>query len=54
MYVQNGNLENMKWLLEKGCPWNFWTFEKAAEHGNLENMKWLLEKGCPWNEDTFY
>ena len=42
-----GNIRVMIFLFEKGCPWNFWTFEKAAEHGNLENMKWLRENGCP-------
>src|SRR5271170_4027678 len=43
-----GNLDNMKWLKENGCPWGLWTFAKAAEFGNLENMKWLKENGCPW------
>jgi hypothetical protein len=37
----------MKWLKEKGCPWDTWTFARAAEHGNLENMKWLKANGCP-------
>ena len=51
--AKNGNLENMKWLKENGCPWNLWTFEYAALNGNLENMKWLKENGCPWDEQTF-
>ena len=42
-----GNLENMKWLKEQGCPWDSYTFKYAARNGNLENMKWLKEQGCP-------
>ncbi len=45
----NGNLENMKWLLENGCTWDEKTFSEAAYNGNLENMKWLRENSCPWN-----
>ncbi|CAM9530803.1 unnamed protein product [Pylaiella littoralis] len=48
-----GSLENMKWLLEHGCPWGENTFLEAAFHGSLENMKWLRTNGCPWNTGTF-
>ena len=51
--AQNGNLDNMKWLLENGCPWGKFTFYTATKNGNLDNMKWLLENGCPWNASTF-
>jgi hypothetical protein len=50
---KNGNLENMKWLKEQGCPWNDYTFEYAATNGNLENMKWLKEQGCSLNIHVF-
>jgi len=53
MAASNGNLENMKWLKENGCPWNVLIFAEAALNGNLENMKWLKENGCPWNAWTF-
>ncbi len=47
MYAaKKGNLENMKWLKENGCPWNKWTFISAVENGNQENIKWLKENGC--------
>ncbi len=50
MYAaKKGNLENMKWFKENGCPWDSNTFSIAAENGNLENMKWLKENECPWN-----
>ena len=26
-----GNLENMKWLKENGCPWDTWTFSQAEK-----------------------
>ena len=42
--VLNGNLENMKWLKEQGCPWDTWTFNYAVKNGNLDNMKWLKER----------
>lgn len=40
--VENGNLENMKWLMAHGCPYDETTFGAAAYEGNLENIKWLL------------
>ena len=52
--VINGNLVNMKWLLEIGCPFGENAFPYAAENGNLENMKWLLENGCPFGKATFH
>lgn len=51
--AKNGNLENMKWLKENGCPWDANTFASAAKNGNLDNMKWLKENGCPWDANTF-
>ena len=46
--VLNGNLKNMKWLKDNGCPCDTLTFSNASKNGNLENMKWLKENGCPW------
>ncbi len=51
--TKNKVLDGMKWLREKGCPWDVETFDSAAESGILENMKWLREKGCPWGASTF-
>ena len=47
-----GDLGNMKWLYEKGCPWGEGTFSNAYWYGDLDNMKWLYEKGCPWGKTT--
>ena len=46
----NGDLENMKWLKEKGFKWNARTFTGAALNGNLDNMKWLKENDCPFDQ----
>ena len=34
--ARNGNLELLKVLHEKGCPWNGYTCSTAAENGHLE------------------
>ena len=48
--ARHGSLENLKWLLENGCPINnFDILTEAAAHGSLENMQWLVENGCPIN-----
>jgi hypothetical protein len=52
--IQNNNILNMEWLLERGRPWSWRTFYIAAKSGNLDIMKWLKKNGCPWNSDTFY
>ena len=51
--AHQGSLENMKWMLKNGCPWDDDTFTYAAQHGNLKNMMWLLDNECPWYEETF-
>ena len=47
-----GNVELLKFLHEKGCPWDDWTCTAAAFHGHLECLKYLHENGCPWNGST--
>ena len=51
--AKNGNLNNMKWLYEQGCPFDDLTFPMTAANGYLDNMKWLYSVGCPLNEETF-
>lgn len=48
----NGDLEVLKWLLSKGCPWNETTCIIAAGNGHLEVLKWARENDCPWDEST--
>ena len=50
--AENGNLELLQFLHEKGCPWDEWTCSEAANFGHLECLKYLHENGCPWNEYT--
>ena len=51
--AMNGHLSEMKWLHNKGCPWNEETCTGAAYGGHLKVLKWLRGKGCPWNEETW-
>ena len=48
----NGNLELLKVLHEKGCPWNEETCRSAASNDHLECLKYAHENGCPWDKWT--
>ena len=48
----NGHLEVLKWLHEKGAPWNENACYYAAFNGHLETFKWLLVNGCHCSEST--
>ena len=50
--AEKGNLELLKVLHEKGCPWDKDTCFAAAYTGHLECLKYAHENGCPWNEKT--
>ena len=50
--ARNGNLELLKFLHEKGCPWNEETCWSAASNDHLECLKYAHENGCPWDEET--
>jgi len=50
---RRGNLDIMKWLHSKDCPWDSRVFTISSRKGNLSIMKWLKENGCPWSEYTF-
>ena len=50
--AEKGNLELLKVLHEKGCPWNEDTCRCAAENGHIECLKYARENGCPWDEWT--
>ena len=51
--VENGDLNNMKWLQANNCPWDSDTFKEAAYQGHFEVLVWLLHNYCPWDENTF-
>ena len=52
--VNGGHLECLKYLHDKGCPWDKTTCSSAAEGGHLECLKYLHDKGCPWDEELFF
>jgi len=37
----------LKFLHEKGCPWNYRATHYATQRGHLDVLKFLHEKGCP-------
>ena len=50
--TRNGNVELVKFLRGKGCPWDEMTCWRAAEYGHLECLKYAHENECPWDEET--
>ncbi|WZN66230.1 putative ankyrin repeat protein [Chloropicon roscoffensis] len=51
-----GQLEVLKWLQAKGCPWGIRTCSLAAQRGHLEVLQWMRgqDPPCPWNSDVCY
>ncbi|PNG99695.1 hypothetical protein TSOC_014521 [Tetrabaena socialis] len=50
-----GQLEVCRWLRQKGCPWDCWALDAAAEGGQHRQQavcEWLLASGCPWSEEA--
>ena len=43
----------IKYLVERGCPWDSSVCTRAVEIGDLNLLKYLHEKGCPWDAETF-
>ena len=50
--ARSGQLEELKWTREKGCPWDGRTCSNAAKYGHLEVLKWARENDCPWGKRT--
>ena len=50
--ARNGNFVLLKFLHEKGCPWDYRTCSEAAKNGHLECLKYAHENGCPWDHRT--
>ena len=48
-----GNIEVLKFLREKECPWGARTSTDACRHGQLEVLKWLQKEGCLCDLDRF-
>ncbi|GFR44639.1 hypothetical protein Agub_g5928 [Astrephomene gubernaculifera] len=46
--AESGNGELLRWLRERGCPWDGdCTFTGAAAGGCEDVLEWLVEQGCP-------
>jgi len=50
--AQNGHLDCLMYLHEKGCSWDRFTCIWAAANGHLDCLKYAHEKGYPWNRFT--
>ena len=52
--ARGGHLEVLKWLREKGCPWDAWACTEAARYDHLAVLKWLRSQDppCPWDESA--
>jgi hypothetical protein len=44
----NGDLELMKWLRDRDCPWGSGLLE-AVQRGDMHTLEWLKENNCPLN-----
>ncbi len=44
--AENGRMDVMQWMREKGCPWDGKECLAAAENGHLDILKWLQESEC--------
>jgi len=51
--AQVANIEVLKFLREKGCPWGARTSTEACWYGQLELLKWLQKEGCLCDLDGF-
>jgi hypothetical protein len=59
-----GNLDIMKYLHSKGCPWflgsdtqgmyELGTFDAAVFTRNMNNIEWLHMVDCPWGKRTMF
>jgi hypothetical protein len=46
-----GKLDVLKWLRERGCPWNSRTTLYARVKGFKEIFEWAKSHGCPYDAD---
>jgi hypothetical protein len=43
----------LRWLRNKGCPWNKNSTYIAAMTGHLGILKWLIRNGCPYSSNVY-
>jgi len=47
-----GQLDVLRWLRLRDCPWDKRTCAGAARQGHLRVLKWARVAGCPWDLST--
>lgn len=52
--AQGCHFEIMKWLYNRGCPYDGTAVEWVAYHGDLDAIKWLHNIGCPMETAYYY
>lgn len=53
MAVYHGNLENIKWLVENGCPADEGAASAAVRGDRLDILKYFVEHGLPWDHKIY-
>lgn len=46
--IENGNLDMLEWIYNRGCKMNVYVFYMAAKYNHLHILKWLKNKNIPW------
>ncbi len=49
--ARRGQVEYLKRLRAKGCPWDEYTASEAAASGCVETLDWVLKNGCPFDAE---
>ena len=50
----SNNIQLMRWLRARGCPWDARTCSMAASRGHIDMLRWLRSQSppCPWESFT--
>jgi hypothetical protein len=51
--MENGNLENIKWLAKNECPWDVRAIATAVRLERHDVINWLVHNGFDLNEERF-
>ena len=49
--AQLGNLIELQYLYENGCPWDEYACRTSAENGHIECLKYLHQNGSLGHDD---
>jgi hypothetical protein len=44
---ENGQLEALKWLRERKCPWDKRTLLSASKGNHMDVLEWAVVHHCP-------